>query len=96
LRFGFDEDGNVLGLGDYERTTQGEFQTSSNFANLRIGLEPTDPGDLNITEEEIIYTTDLEISTNDIPEDSDGIEDSPIIIPNEITSIPRSLISPIE
>jgi hypothetical protein len=96
LRFGFDEDGNTLGSDVYENIIQTEFQTFSNFANFKIGLEPPEFTDLNILEEEIIYTTDLEISTNDIPEDSDGIEDSPIIIPNELTSPPRSTTSPIE
>jgi hypothetical protein len=96
LRFGFDEDGNTLGSDVYENIIQTEFQTFSNFANFKIGLEPPEFTDLNILEEEIIYTTDLEISTNDIPEDSDGIEDSPLVIPNELTSPPRSTTSPIE
>ena len=96
LRFGFDEDGNTLGSDVYENIIQTEFQTFSNFANFKIGLEPPEVTDLNILEEEIIYTTDLEISTNDIPEDSDGIEDSPLVIPNELTSPPRSTTSPIE
>ena len=78
LPVGRDLSGNIIGTESQNEDIQSYFDSGKNITvNLRLVF-------LNIPVEETIYTTDLDISTNEIPEDSDGIDDTPIIIPYEL------------